>query len=316
MAISQRDIKLLWGRAASRCAVPDCRLQLTQDSETSSNSITIGEQAHIVAKESNGPRGNSLLTSNERDSYANLILLCPSHHAAIDRNPGDFPVEKLHALKIDHELWVQQTLSQVWDINQQAKDLIYTDLIDAAVEYCHLDQWEKWTFSPLEPIPRWPYKLPQDFLEFRKKIFRTDFPGTLRELERAIQTLSILLNKAASTFQKYCQIEDDGNGNLYYDGVQFYKISDWNPEQYNKLAHEFDDWVEECHQLIIDSTKAANWFREVVRRDINPMFFATEGKFVATSPFSGGTGLSHTYLLPIYTQEEKDELPDKLSEDT
>ncbi|MEM8810006.1 MAG: HNH endonuclease [Cyanobacteria bacterium P01_G01_bin.38] len=301
MTISQRDIKLLWGRAASRCAFPDCRLQLTQDSATTSNSIPIGEQAHIVAKEPSGPRGNSLLTPGERDSYANLILLCPTHHTIIDKNLEDYPVEKLHALKTEHELWVQQTLSQAWDLNQQARDLIYTDLIDSAVEYCHLYQWEKWTFGPLEPTPKWPYKLPEDFLEFRKKVFRADFPSTLRELERSMQTLTILLDKAAKTFQKHCKIEDNGNGNLFYDGVQFYKIPEWDTGVYEKLAHEFNEWVKECHQLIIDSTKAANWLREVVRRDINPMFFASEGKFVATSPWSGGIGLSHTYLLPIYT---------------
>ncbi|MBW4465643.1 MAG: HNH endonuclease [Pegethrix bostrychoides GSE-TBD4-15B] len=315
MAISQRDIKLLWGRAASRCAFPDCRLQLTQDSEATESSFPIGEQAHIVAKEQNGPRGDSPLTSDERDSYANLILLCPTHHTIIDRNPEDFPIEKLHSLKTDHELWVQQTLSQTWNLNQQARDLIYTSLIDSAVEYCHLSEWKQWTFRSLEPIPRWSYNLPQDFLSFRRKVFSTDFPGTLTELEKAVRTLSILLHKAARVFQKHCQIKEDSNGNLYYEGVRFYKIPEWDAEKYNRLSEEFNIWVEECHQLVIDATKAANWFREVVRRDINPMFFAADGKFVATYPWSGDMGLSHQYLLPEYTQDEKSSLPDSLPED-
>jgi hypothetical protein len=315
MTISQRDIKLLWGRAASRCAFPNCRLQLTQDSEITSSSILIGEQAHIVAKELNGPRGDSLLTLEERDSYVNLILLCPNHHTIIDKKSEDFPIEKLYALKIDHELWVQQTLSQTWDLNQQARDLIYTSLIDSAVEYCHLSRWKQWTFGPLDVVPRWPFELPEDFLKFRQKVFSADFPGTLIELEKSIKTLSILLHKAAGVFQKHCKIEEDHDGNLFYDGVQFYRILEWDTKRYNKLSQEFDDWVEECHQLIIDATKAANWFREVVRRDINPLFFAAEGKFIATFPWSGDMGLSHTYLLPLYTQEEKDSLPDSLSED-
>lgn len=315
MAISQRDVKLLWGKSASRCAFPDCRLQLTQDSKATESSFPIGEQAHIVAKELDGPRGNSSLTSDERDSYANLILLCPTHHTIIDRSPEDFPIEKLYSIKTDHELWVQQTLSQTWDLNQQARDLIYTSLIDSAVEYCHLSEWKQWTFGPLEPIPRWSYNLPQDFLTFRQKVFSTDFPGTLTELERAVKTLSILLHNAASVFQKHCQIQDDGNGNLYYDGVQFYKIPEWDTEKYNRLSEEFDAWIEECHQLIIDATKAATWFREVVRRDINPMFFAADGKFIATYAWSGNMGLSHQYLLPEYTQDEKDRLPDSLLKD-
>lgn len=310
MTISQRDIKLLWGRAASRCAFPDC-IQLTQDSETTSSSIPIGEQAHIVAKENNGPRGNSPLTLDERDSYANLILLCPTHHTIIDRNPEDFPVERLYALKTNHELWVQQRLSQTWDLNQQARDLIYTSLIDSAVEYCHLSEWKQWTFGPLEPTPRLPFELPGDFLKFRLKVFSADCPGTLIELERSVKTLSLLLYKAAQVFLIHCKIEKDHNGNRFYYG----EIPVWDTKLYNKLGKEFDDWVKECHRLIIDATKAANWFREVVRRDINPMFFASEGKFIATYPWSGDMGFSHTYLVPVYTQEEKDSLPDSLSED-
>lgn len=316
MAISQKDIKLLWGRAASRCAFPDCRLQLTQDSETTESRFQIGEQAHIVAKEQNGPRGDSPFTPDERDSYANIIfLLCPTHHTIIDKSPEDFPIEKLHSIKTDHELWVQKTLSQTWDLNQQARDLIYTSLIDSAVEYCHLSEWKQWTFTPLETVPSWPYDLLQDFLTFRQKVFSTDFPGTLIELEKAVKTLSILLHRAARVFQRHSEIKEDVNGNLYYKGVQFYKISEWDTEKYNRLIKEFDVWVEECHQLVIDATRAANWFREVVRRDINPMFFAADGKFVATYPWSADMGLSHRYLLPEYTQDEKDSLPDSLPED-
>jgi len=312
MTILQSHIKILWGRAASRCAFPDCKIQLTQDSQSTSKSFSIGEQAHIVAKESNHLRGDSILTPDERDSYDNLILLCPSHHTIIDKNPQDYPVEKLHSLKTDHELWVEQNLSQTVDLNQQARDIIYTSLIDSAVEFCHFSQWKNWTFRPLLPIPQWSSELIKNFEDFRVKVLKTDFPGTLTELESSVKTLSILLYNATQVFYKHCEIKKDSNGNLFYEGVQFYKIPKHDTDQYRKLGQEFDDWVEECHQLIIDATKAANWFREVVRRDINPMFFATEGKFIATYPWQ--SELAHQYLLPEYTQEEKDSLPDSLLE--
>lgn len=312
MTINQIDIKLLWGRAASRCAFPDCRIELTQDSQATSSSLPIGEQAHIVAKEPNGPRGESLLTKEERDSYANLILLCPTHHKIIDKNPEDYPVEKLHVFKTNHELWVQKTLSPALNLNQQAGELIYTNIIDLAVEYCHLSQWHQWTSLALEDPPRWFFELPHDVYKFRQKILSADFPGTLIELEKAVKTLSILLNKAANTFQENYNYEiyQCSDGRKFYNGIRFYKILEWNPERYHKLLQEYDDWVEKCHQLIIDATKAANWFREVVKRDINPMFFAVEGKFIVTySPLN----FSIESLLPEYTQEEKDRLPDSLS---
>jgi hypothetical protein len=78
MGIFIKDIKLLWSKAAGRCSI--CRTPLTYNSDHGSNVSHVGEQAHIVAESDNGPRGNSILSLEERNSYPNLILLCPTHH--------------------------------------------------------------------------------------------------------------------------------------------------------------------------------------------------------------------------------------------
>jgi len=206
----------------------------------------------------------------------------------------------IDTFKTEHEFSVLPILSQAGDLNQQARDIIYTSLIDAAVEYCHLSQWQEWTYNPLEPIPRLDYDLAEDFFKFHLKVFRTDFPSTSIELERSIKTLDILLHRIAKIFQNNATTKPYNGGKFFYHG--------------DTSIQNFDGWVTVCHQLVIDATKSANWFREVVRRDINPIFFATEGKFIVTLPWSGDCGFSHTYLPPIYTQGEKDSLPDALIE--
>jgi HNH endonuclease len=102
MSIKQKDIKLLWGRAANRCAI--CRVELIQDKNAASSSYTIGEQAHIVGEKDEAARGKSIMPLEERNSYHNLILLCPNHHTEIDNNEEDWPIEKLHQIKSMHEL--------------------------------------------------------------------------------------------------------------------------------------------------------------------------------------------------------------------
>ncbi|MBN1931642.1 MAG: HNH endonuclease [Desulfobacterales bacterium] len=97
-----RDIKFLWGRSGNRCAI--CKLELTTDG----SSETLGEMAHIVGQSRNGPRGNHDLT--DRDTYDNLILLCPTHHVEIDKNHAAWPIERLRAIKADHEAWVSEQL--------------------------------------------------------------------------------------------------------------------------------------------------------------------------------------------------------------
>ena len=101
----EKEIKLLWGRSGNRCAI--CKLELTPDGEKE----TLGEMAHIIARATNGPRGVSPISSNERDKYSNLILLCPTHHSETDKNFSDWPVTKLLEIKAKHESWVSEQLS-------------------------------------------------------------------------------------------------------------------------------------------------------------------------------------------------------------
>lgn len=107
--MASQDLKLLWGRAASTCAM--CRRRLDAVS-SDGRSTPIGEAAHIVAQSEMGPRGQSILGQKERESYLNLVLLCPTCHTTIDSDPVGYPVEKLHMLKAEHELRVQGTFTQ------------------------------------------------------------------------------------------------------------------------------------------------------------------------------------------------------------
>jgi len=96
----EKDIKVLWGRAANRCA--NCRIELT----LTGSATTIGEMAHIVGRSVDGPRGDSQLPLTERDRYDNLILLCPTHHREIDKDAASWSVDRLLQLKEQHEAWV------------------------------------------------------------------------------------------------------------------------------------------------------------------------------------------------------------------
>ena len=122
--MNQKEIKLLWGRAANRCSI--CRVELTQDAKAHDAAFVLGEQAHIVGEKDDASRGKSPLTLEERNSYHNIILLCPTHHTEIDKNEVDWPVEKLHLTKSKHELWVRETLGDAADTKQLAKQVAVT----------------------------------------------------------------------------------------------------------------------------------------------------------------------------------------------
>lgn len=54
------------------------------------NLIIIGQICHIEGEKEMSSRFNSNMTEEQRRSFDNLILLCPTHHTIIDRDPEYF----------------------------------------------------------------------------------------------------------------------------------------------------------------------------------------------------------------------------------
>jgi SMODS-associated and fused to various effectors sensor domain/HNH endonuclease len=109
---SDRTLKLLWGRAAGRCAMAECRMPLIADATDYDPVVVIGDMAHVAGASDGGPRAARELSSKERNDYENLILLCKNCHARIDQQTRSNPVEHLKEIKQAHEDWVRASLPE------------------------------------------------------------------------------------------------------------------------------------------------------------------------------------------------------------
>jgi hypothetical protein len=285
VAVSEKDVKLLWGRGAERCAFPDCRKVLSKTPETASPGYPLGKQAHIVSHAQGGVRDDPVLTQAERDSYANLILVCAEHHDVIDHEPNVHTVAKLHEIKTQHELWVTESLSTSEDRQKLANELVYATLVDSASENLWLASWKVWTAEAVASTPVWPEDLPAAIGSFFEDVHLANFPGVLSELEWALQTTAIAGAKAALTFEEHA-FSVEGMPLLRAD--QFYRHSYDTPGA-REAVEEWDRWCKRCYAWIYEATKAINWLADVVRRDLNPLFFAAEGKFavIEDNPVGG-----------------------------
>lgn len=105
--IPQLDMKVLWGKSGCMCAL--CRTPIVEKS-SENYEYPIGEMAHIEGENIGSARYNHAMSDIQRNSFNNLLLLCPTCHTRIDKNPVDFSVEKLMELKHAHEKWVIDTL--------------------------------------------------------------------------------------------------------------------------------------------------------------------------------------------------------------
>ena len=115
MAISTKSIKLLWANAGGRCSFTDCGMRLTVEQAASSAPYILGEMAHIKGENEGSNRYDSSQTDKQRDSYENLILLCPNHHTLIDKieNKNFHTVDILLNMKLNHELKIEDRLSGI-----------------------------------------------------------------------------------------------------------------------------------------------------------------------------------------------------------
>src|SRR5262245_19352652 len=110
VTIFVKTLKMLWGRAAGRCSWPDCRVDLYMDETGTDDPTLVGENCHIASEKDDGPRANPAMPIQQRNSYANLILLCRNHHKVIDAQELEYTVERLHQMKTGHESWVRKQL--------------------------------------------------------------------------------------------------------------------------------------------------------------------------------------------------------------
>lgn len=147
MSVSVKTYVLLWKRAANRCAFHDCRdKELVVDAMGIDVESLIGEACRIIARSRKGPRGEAKLTSAQRDSYSNLILLCRNHHKTVDDQRRKYSPDVLRQMKSEHETWVRKKLRP--DPVRQADEERYADIIDEWATRLKLKTWTAWT-SPL-----------------------------------------------------------------------------------------------------------------------------------------------------------------------
>ena len=136
MGASSQTKLLLAFRSGDRCALPDCKRELSPDSKTG-NPTNRGKAAHIAGEKPKSARHDPNMTDEQRNHYNNLIYLCPDCHDKIDIIPHgetDYPVELLLQVKREHEREVQEA------VNEKFADVGFSELEEATQWISHVPQ--------------------------------------------------------------------------------------------------------------------------------------------------------------------------------
>lgn len=108
--IPESELKILFARSGNLCAFPGCQTPII--AQKGDELKPIGEMAHMIAYGDSGPRADPRLSPEERNRASNLILLCPTHHAIIDKFEYQYNVHVLRQMKLLHEQKVAQSLQK------------------------------------------------------------------------------------------------------------------------------------------------------------------------------------------------------------
>lgn len=95
---SEQTIKKLFALSGNNCAYPSCGLPVVESGGTLTAQI-----CHIKAQSKGGPRFDPMQSEEERQGFANLILLCGQHHKVIDDQLDIYTVDVLQGMKAVHE---------------------------------------------------------------------------------------------------------------------------------------------------------------------------------------------------------------------
>lgn len=96
-------VKRLFAVSGNRCGFPKCSQPLVHEGKVT------GRICHVRAASPGGPRFDANQGDNERHGFENLLLLCPIHHDVIDADEQAYTVDRLLAMKREHERTSTQT---------------------------------------------------------------------------------------------------------------------------------------------------------------------------------------------------------------
>jgi hypothetical protein len=309
MGITLKTHKMIWGRSGNMCAFPECKKILVVDETSTDDPSVIGEEAHIVAQKEDGPRGKSPLTSEQRDKYDNLILLCSVHHKVVDDQENEYTVEKLHQFKANHEKWIRENLSI--DCKKVKDDEVYATYIEKFIALTDLHNWNIWTswiLGSSEIFPKVQYDLLKTLPEY---IIGRIWPGRYPALESSLVNFKNIVNDLMNVHDMYSKERADGYAvEKFYKDYYYDKCAMAGRAHDMKAEHEavekYNYHVALIEDLVIELTRAANYVCDKVREYIFEGFRMEEGALLVTR---GDLFIGYKTFRVEYRGEERVGIP-------
>ncbi|TDO38958.1 hypothetical protein C8E87_2628 [Paractinoplanes brasiliensis] len=277
--MTDADRKRLWSRAGNQCAWPACRQEVVAGNVgTAPHGLIIGEEAHIISEADDGPRADPNMPLSERNSYGNIVLLCPTHHTFVDKEEGaHYSAEYLHKMKREHEALVSAGQAKTeHGITRQNM----STLVDEWATRVDFDDWPVWTGWMLDVQPR----ISMDrFSRLRSsgewllaRYWPESFPGTKKAMKNYL--------RIHGDFYRYFSYIGHVDGDDLIVRKYHHEIDVWDPSLYRRALALFEGETRTVGDLVVELTRAANFVFDEVRTEVDGQFRVMQGKLLIHVP--------------------------------
>jgi hypothetical protein len=304
MAILLATQKRLWANSGRICAFPGCEQRLLLPLESEDGEVAVGRECHIVAKSDGGPRGPTSLDAEERerwaplierrDAYANLILLCGTHHDLVDADEAAYPVERLVEMKRLHEQAIDDLLSSE-QRHEDAIEVRYATIVDGWARRIDLDGWGS-RVSKLVADAVIREEVLDGFVPVREWLLTRVWPRTLPALEEAFVNYRLVSEDLEAVATRYATRR---GGLLLVDRV-YQEVSGPRAEPDNlRFLEERSEYYQDlAADLTVELTRAVNLVCDRVREHLWANYRLEEG--YATVGLGLDASLRSMTLRPLY----------------
>ncbi len=171
MSISTKVQRKLLAASGGFCGNPSCHRYLFDFFET--GEITnIEELAHIIGQKKEGPRGENELSLSERNEFDNIILLCPTCHTIIDKNPLLYPINTLKKWKRGHQESIENLfITPKFDTREKARKYVQPLLMENKAVFDRFGPYSENAFNdPMATELEWERQSLQKLIPNNRKI--------------------------------------------------------------------------------------------------------------------------------------------------
>lgn len=273
----------IWGKAGGRCSESQCRRILIYRPDEAADASLVGEVCHIKARSPGGPRYDGNYPEEFRESYDNVLLMCRIHHKIVDDHPEIYSVEKLKAIKNDHEAWVDSQLSGKEKDARSIREK-YSVLVAAIEKQLCFDTADRWlSFMGSDEYPRIEKKFSDILFGFPTWVVRQFWPGLIPDIEATVMNLVKTIDDYTRFFVQYSSPKEFPE---FYAIPKFYQSNEWDEDRYDRQGKKWEGAIAQARERSLEIAKALNLLIKIVRANVVMDYRTEEGWFIVPGEFA------------------------------